>query len=84
MERLAAARAGAERAQRVAAEAQLRLLQSQLEPHMLFNTLANLRVLIGTDAYLIDGMQRLLPTGNQRLVAAVVRRRRWRSGGQPA
>jgi signal transduction histidine kinase len=50
MERLAAARAGAERAQRVAAEAQLRLLQSQLEPHMLFNTLANLRVLIGTDA----------------------------------
>ena len=25
------------------------LLQSQLEPHMLFNTLANLRVLIGTD-----------------------------------
>ena len=30
-------------------EAQLRLLQTQLEPHMLFNTLANLRVLIGTD-----------------------------------
>ena len=47
LERLAAARASAERAQRVAAEAQLRLLQSQLEPHMLFNTLANLRVLIG-------------------------------------
>lgn len=34
---------------REAAEAQLMLLQSQLEPHMLFNTLANLRVLIGTD-----------------------------------
>ncbi|MBK8865947.1 MAG: histidine kinase [Betaproteobacteria bacterium] len=50
LERLAAARASAERAQRVAAEAQLRLLQSQLEPHMLFNTLANLRVLIGVDA----------------------------------
>jgi len=32
-----------------ATEAQLKLLQSQLEPHMLFNTLANLRVLIGTD-----------------------------------
>ena len=30
-------------------EAQLQLLQSQLEPHMLFNTLANLRVLIGID-----------------------------------
>ncbi|WP_233259165.1 sensor histidine kinase [Rubrivivax albus] len=39
----------AEVAQREAAEAQLRLLQSQLEPHMLFNTLANLRVLIGLD-----------------------------------
>jgi len=31
------------------AEAQLRLLESQLEPHMLFNTLANLRVLITLD-----------------------------------
>jgi sensor histidine kinase YesM len=49
-ERLAHARAEAERAQRQAAETQLRLLQSQLEPHMLFNTLANLRVLIGLDA----------------------------------
>ena len=29
--------------------ARLSLLQSQLEPHMLFNTLANLRALIGTD-----------------------------------
>ncbi len=47
MERLASARAQAESAQRQAAETQLRLLQSQLEPHMLFNTLANLRVLIG-------------------------------------
>jgi hypothetical protein len=49
MERLARARALAEAAQRAAAENQLRLLQSQLEPHMLFNTLANLRVLIGLD-----------------------------------
>ena len=36
-------------AQRDAAENQLKLLASQLEPHMLFNTLANLRVLIGLD-----------------------------------
>ncbi|MFY9514512.1 MAG: histidine kinase, partial [Rubrivivax sp.] len=50
MERLASARTQAEAAQRQAAEHQLRLLQSQLEPHMLFNTLANLRVLIGLDA----------------------------------
>jgi sensor histidine kinase YesM len=49
LERLARARADAEAAQRQAAENQLRALQSQLEPHMLFNTLANLRVLIGID-----------------------------------
>ena len=36
-------------ARRHASEAQLKLLESQLEPHMLFNTLANLRVLIGAD-----------------------------------
>jgi signal transduction histidine kinase len=36
-------------ARRHANEAQLKLLESQLEPHMLFNTLANLRVLIGAD-----------------------------------
>jgi signal transduction histidine kinase len=35
--------------QKLAALAQLQLLQSQLEPHMLFNTLANLRALIETD-----------------------------------
>jgi hypothetical protein len=49
LERLATARAEAEAARRQAAENQLRLLQSQLEPHMLFNTLANLRVLIEMD-----------------------------------
>ncbi len=38
-----------EASQRQASEAQLRLLQSQLDPHMLFNTLANLRALIATD-----------------------------------
>ena len=36
-------------AERNATQARLRLLQSQLEPHMLFNTLANLRALIGVD-----------------------------------
>ncbi|MCR5883086.1 histidine kinase [Rhizobacter sp. J219] len=43
LERLAAT------AQRDASQAQLQLLSSQLEPHMLFNTLANLRVLIALD-----------------------------------
>ena len=37
-------------AQRHASEARLKLLETQLEPHMLFNTLANLRVLIASDA----------------------------------
>jgi hypothetical protein len=36
--------------QRHAQEARLKLLETQLEPHMLFNTLANLRALIGVDA----------------------------------
>lgn len=49
LERLSHARAEAEAARRAAAENQLKLLESQLEPHMLFNTLANLRVLIGID-----------------------------------
>jgi signal transduction histidine kinase len=39
----------AEVAQRQAAESRLRLLETQLEPHMTFNTLANLRVLVGRD-----------------------------------
>ncbi len=47
--RIATERARAEAAQRQAAEHQLRLLESQLEPHMLFNTLANLRALIALD-----------------------------------
>jgi len=42
-------KADVERAERQAAEHQLKLLESQLEPHMLFNTLANLRALIGVD-----------------------------------
>ena len=34
---------------RLATESRLKLLETQLEPHMLFNTLANLRVLIAID-----------------------------------
>jgi signal transduction histidine kinase len=37
-------------AEQQATESKLQLLQSQLEPHMLFNTLANLRALIDVDA----------------------------------
>ena len=48
-EKLQRAHAEREEAQRQATSAQLALLQSQLEPHMLFNTLANLRALITTD-----------------------------------
>ncbi len=48
-EQLARARLAHEEAQRHVAEAQLKLLQTQLEPHMLFNTLANLRALIDTN-----------------------------------
>jgi signal transduction histidine kinase len=36
-------------AQQHATEARLKLLETQLEPHMLFNTLANLRALIAVD-----------------------------------
>lgn len=47
--RLQQARTEIAQAQRLAAETQLKLLESQLEPHMLFNTLANLRALIAVD-----------------------------------
>ena len=43
------ARLRAEVVERQALQAQLRLLQAQIEPHMLFNTLANLQGLIGLD-----------------------------------
>jgi LytS/YehU family sensor histidine kinase len=43
-------------AQRLAVEAQLRLLRAQLEPHMLFNTLANLRGLVHEDAGRAEAM----------------------------
>jgi sensor histidine kinase YesM len=48
-ETLAAKESAVQTAQRQAAEHQLKLLESQLEPHMLFNTLATLRVLIASD-----------------------------------
>ena len=43
-------------ARKHAAEARLKLLETQLEPHMLFNTLANLRALIGVDPDRAQGM----------------------------
>ena len=45
----AALQASIAAAERDASQARLMLLQSQLEPHMLFNTLANLRALIAVD-----------------------------------
>ena len=48
-ERMHSQQVAAVAAERLATDTQLKLLQSQLEPHMLFNTLANLRVLIGMD-----------------------------------
>jgi len=45
----AASRLRAEIIERQALQAQLRLLQAQIEPHMLFNTLANLQGLIAID-----------------------------------
>ena len=43
-------------AQRLATETELRLLRAQLEPHMLFNTLANLRSLVREDAQQAERM----------------------------
>lgn len=48
-EQLAREAAARSEAQRLAVEAQLRLLRAQLEPHMLFNTLANVRSLVRED-----------------------------------
>lgn len=47
--RLAAHEGRAEAAQRQAIETQLQLLRAQLDPHMMFNTLANLHALIDAD-----------------------------------
>ncbi len=54
--RIEKAETEAQQAARIAAETRLRLLEAQLEPHMLFNTLANLRVLIGLDPARAQGM----------------------------
>lgn len=60
-QQLARERQALEAARRQAAEAQLKLLETQLEPHMLFNTLANLRALIGSDpARATDMLDRLI------------------------
>jgi signal transduction histidine kinase len=48
-EQLASEAAVRSEAQRLATESQLRMLRAQLEPHMLFNTLANLRSLLSED-----------------------------------
>ena len=48
-EQLSSEAAARSEAQRLATESHLRLLHSQLEPHMLFNTLANLRSLVRDD-----------------------------------
>lgn len=48
-EQLASEAAQRAEAQRLAVESQLRLLLTQLEPHMLFNTLANVRSLLRED-----------------------------------
>jgi signal transduction histidine kinase len=65
-ERMHSQRLEAEAAQRLTSDVQLKLLQSQLEPHMLFNTLANLRVLIGLDPVqaqtMLDHLIRFLRT----------------------
>ena len=55
-EQLAREAAARAEAQRLALEAQLRLLRTQLEPHMLFNTLANLRGLVREDAERAEAM----------------------------
>ncbi len=47
--RIADAAAAEALAQRTAVEARLKLLETQIEPHMLFNTLANLRALVDVD-----------------------------------
>jgi LytS/YehU family sensor histidine kinase len=56
-EQLSSEAAARSEAQRLATESHLRLLHTQLEPHMLFNTLANLRSLVRDDP---DGAERMI------------------------
>jgi signal transduction histidine kinase len=68
-EAAAAARAERERFAKRTAEAELKLLQAQVEPHFLFNTLANLRYLVQTGSkdalpmldHLIEYLRTALP-----------------------
>ena len=60
-EQLSSEAAARSEAQRLASESHLRLLHSQLEPHMLFNTLANLRSLVRDD-----------PAGAERMVDQLI------------
>lgn len=61
-ERAEAEQARAEAALRLATEARLNLMRTQLEPHMLFNTLANLRALISLDPpRALQMVDRLIP-----------------------
>jgi len=55
-ETLAQEAAARSEAQRLAIEAQLRLLRAQLEPHMLFNSLANVRSLMREDVERAESM----------------------------
>ena len=55
-EQLAREAAARSEAQRLAMESQLRLLRAQLEPHMLFNTLANVRSLMREDVERAESM----------------------------
>ena len=55
-EQLATEAAARSEAQRLAVDSQLRLLRAQLEPHMLFNTLANLRSLLREDVDRAESM----------------------------
>ncbi|MBO9537955.1 histidine kinase [Herbaspirillum sp.] len=48
-EKMAALQAHASQVEKQAVQAQLQMLQAQIEPHMLFNTLATLQTLIGSE-----------------------------------
>ena len=61
--------------ERSVAEARLKLLQAQIEPHFLFNTLANLQALIGVDPKRAQDMLRHLD-GYLRATLATTRKER--------
>jgi signal transduction histidine kinase len=72
-ERVAKLQLAAETIERGAAEARLKLLQAQIEPHFLFNTLANLHTLIASDP---ARAQRMLEHLNDYLRATLAAARR--------